>query len=67
MIDISYAAEIIARLRDLCKKHQAINGSPYLTDSEYASIEEALKELNFDPTYGGATEWKPPLKRCLFD
>lgn len=37
---MSYAAEIIAGLRDLCKERQAINGSTYLTDSEYASIEE---------------------------
>ena len=67
MMSMSYASEIIAGLRDLCKERQAVNGSPYLTDSEYASIEEALQELNFNPAYGGATEWKNSLKRCLFD
>jgi hypothetical protein len=66
MMSMSYAAEIIAGLRDLCKERQAINGSTYLTDSEYASIEEALQELKYEYGYGGATEWKNSLKRCLF-
>ena len=28
---------------------------------------QALQELNFNPAYGGATDWKNSLKRCLFD
>lgn len=63
---MSNAAEIIAGLRDLCRERQATNGSPYLTDGEYESIEEALRELNYEPGYGGAAEWERSLRRCLF-
>lgn len=64
---MSYAAEIIAGLRDLCKERQAINGSPYLTDSEYSSIEQALPRTQLQSGVRRATDWKNSLKRCLFD
>lgn len=65
----SYAGEIIAGLRDLCRERQAITGSVYLTESEYESIDAALAELGYpDSGYAaaGAREWTGSLRRCLF-
>lgn len=64
---MSYAPEILAALRDLCRERQAANGSTYLLDSEYAAIDEALEELGYDGAYGGSVDWLGSLRRCLFD
>lgn len=65
----SYAAEIIAGLRELCKERQAITGSVYLTEGEYASIDNALAQLGYTGSgysAAGAREWAGSLRRCLF-
>lgn len=62
---MSYAPEIIAAVRILCKERQAATGSSYLTDSEYESIDEALEEVG--GAYGpGVSEWVGSLRNCLF-
>lgn len=64
---MSLAGEIIAGLRILCKERQG--GSVYLTDGEYASIDQALRELGYKDegfSRAGAEEWSESLRRCLF-
>ncbi len=65
----SYAGEIIAGLRELCKERQAVTGSVYLTEGEYASIDSALRQLGYSGdgfSGAGAREWANSLRRCLF-
>ncbi|WP_138233458.1 hypothetical protein [Mycolicibacterium aubagnense] len=63
---MTMASEILTGLRDLCRERKTLNGSPYLTDSEFGLIDAALEELG-PPGMGGAREWHDSLKRCLFD
>lgn len=62
---MSYAPEILAALRDLCRERQAVTQTGYLTDSEYASIDEAIKELG-GQYVPGVIDWRGSLRRCLF-
>ncbi|WP_235659843.1 hypothetical protein [Mycobacteroides abscessus] len=62
---MSYAPEILAALRDLCRERQAVTKTGYLTESEYESIDEAIEELGGE--YGpGVVDWGGSLRRCLF-
>lgn len=66
---MSLAGEIIAGLRMLCTERQTATGSVYLTESEYASIDQALRELGYKDegfSHAGAEEWSESLRRCLF-
>lgn len=66
---MSLAAQIIAGLQILCKERQAVTGAMHLTDSEYASIDQALRELGYKDegfSHAGAEEWSESLRRCLF-